>query len=49
MEADIPLIRTKLNIPQISAEFVGRSRLLEEFNQRLNRKVTLITAPAGFS
>jgi len=42
------LIRTKLNIPRTSGELVERPRLLDQLNQRLNRKVTLISAPAGF-
>ena len=48
METDIPLIRTKRNIPRISGFLVERPRLLDKLNQRLNRKVTLITPPAGF-
>ena len=48
MGTDILLIRTKLNIPEISADLVQCPRLLEKLNQRLNRKVTLVTAPAGF-
>jgi LuxR family maltose regulon positive regulatory protein len=54
------LIQTKLHIPQISNELVLRSRLIErldlglepngdvEANQEFRRKLTLVTAPAGY-
>jgi predicted amidohydrolase YtcJ len=48
MEFTSSLIRTKLNIPRINGDLVERPRLLDKLNQRLNRKVILITAPAGF-
>ncbi len=43
-----PLIRTKLNIPRISDDLIERPRLIERLNQGLSRKVTLISAPAGY-
>ena len=42
------LIQTKLHTPQINAELVKRPFLLQRLNQNPNRKLTLISAPAGF-
>jgi len=44
----IPLIRTKLQRPPIVGEHVHRSQLLERLDQRLQRPLTLVTAPAGY-
>ena len=43
-----PLLQTKLNIPPIRAELVSRPRLVEQLSAGLERKLTLISAPAGF-
>ena len=43
-----PILVTKLFIPQPRSEIVHRPRLLEQLNQGLHRKLTLISAPAGF-
>ena len=43
-----PLLQTKLYIPPIRSELVSRPRLTERLNGDLNRKLTLISAPAGF-
>ena len=43
-----PIVITKLFIPQPRSELVHRPRLLEQLNQGLTRKLTLISAPAGF-
>ena len=43
-----PLLRTKLYIPPVRQELVPRLRLIERLNAGLNRKLTLISAPAGF-
>lgn len=43
-----PLLTTKLYIPPIRAELVSRPRLIERLNAGLDRKLTLISAPAGF-
>jgi len=43
-----PLLQTKLYIPPVRPELVSRPRLLERLNAGLNRKLTLISAPAGF-
>jgi LuxR family maltose regulon positive regulatory protein len=43
-----PLLRTKLYIPPIRPEWVSRSRLVDRLNAGLNRKLALVSAPAGF-
>ena len=43
-----PLLSTKLYIPPLRRSLVKRSRLLERLNQGLHRKLTLVSAPAGF-
>ena len=43
----IPL-KTKLYIPPLRSELVSRSRLFDRLNQCIRRKLTLISAPAGF-
>ena len=42
------LIQTKLHIPQINDELVKRPFILQRLNQNPNRKLTLVSAPAGF-
>jgi len=42
------LLRTKLHQPQVRPEWVRRLRLEKRLNQGLDRKVTLVSAPAGF-
>ncbi len=45
-----PLLRTKLYLPRprSAAQLVPRPRLIERLNDGLDRKLTLISAPAGF-
>ena len=43
-----PILATKLYIPRLRPNVVRRSRLLERLNEGLYRKLTLISAPAGF-
>jgi LuxR family maltose regulon positive regulatory protein len=45
-----PILATKLYIPPLRPEFVPRPRLIERLNEgsRAGRKLTLISAPAGF-
>jgi len=43
-----PLLKPKLYIPPIRPELVPRPRLIERLNAGLHRKLTLISAPAGF-
>jgi LuxR family maltose regulon positive regulatory protein len=42
------LLTTKLYIPPVRPELVPRPRLIERLNAGLHRKLTLISAPAGF-
>jgi LuxR family maltose regulon positive regulatory protein len=42
------LLQTKLHIPSIRPELVPRLRLVERLNEGLHRKMTLVSAPAGF-
>ena len=49
-----PLLKTKVNAPQVRAEIVQRNRLLDWLNEGLqnadgfNRQLTLVSAPAGY-
>ena len=51
---ETPLLQTKLYIPPVRPELVSRSRLIDQLNKGLRqnqgfgRKLTLISAPAGF-
>ena len=42
------LLQTKLYIPPLRSNLVPRPRLIERLNEGLHRKLTLISAPAGF-
>ena len=42
------LLQTKLYIPPARPELVSRPRLIERLNAGIHRKLTLISAPAGF-
>ncbi len=42
------LLQTKLFVPRIRPSLVPRPRLIAKLNQGLHRKLTLISAPAGF-
>ena len=42
------LLATKFYIPPIRPELVSRHRLVEQLNNSLHHKLTLISAPAGF-
>ena len=46
--AQIPRLATKLYIPPLSADIVLRSRLTDQLNTGLTRRLTCISAPAGF-
>ena len=43
-----PILATKLYIPSLRSNLVRRPRLIERLNAGLQRKLTLISAPAGF-
>ena len=44
----IPILTTKLYKPRPSAELVPRRLLIKRLNRGLDRKLTLVSAPAGF-
>src|SRR6202165_5366183 len=43
-----PILATKLYLPRLRPNVVSRPRLLERLNEGLHRKLTLLSAPAGF-
>ncbi len=43
-----PLLETKLYVPKWRAGLVPRPRLIERLDQGIERKLTLVSAPAGF-
>jgi LuxR family maltose regulon positive regulatory protein len=43
-----PILATKLYIPTLGPNVISRPRLIERLNEGLYRKLTLISAPAGF-
>ena len=43
-----PILATKLYVPRLQPEVVFRPRLIERLNEGMHRKLTLISAPAGF-
>lgn len=47
-QAPIPILSPKLQIPPSRLLVVSRERLLEVLNRGLHRKLTLISAPAGY-
>ena len=47
-KADFRIIPTKLNRPAIDSHWIVRPRLLSAFDDALGRKLTLISAPAGY-
>lgn len=44
----VPLLETKLHIPQLHSSLVFRDRLVERLNEGLNRRLILLSAPPGF-
>ncbi len=45
---DTGLVRTKYSTPRANQYLVSRRRLHQKLNTSLNRKLTLVTAPAGY-
>ncbi|TMC59571.1 MAG: LuxR family transcriptional regulator, partial [Chloroflexi bacterium] len=43
-----PLLATKLYVPPSRGDWVARPRLLERLQAGVQRKLTLLSAPAGF-
>ncbi len=48
MVAGLPLLATKMHLPEWRPGSVSRPRLIEALNRRPGRKLSLISAPAGF-
>ena len=46
--ATSPLLETKLYVPRPRTGLVPRARLVERLDQGTERKLTLVSAPAGF-
>src|SRR5215204_4172097 len=46
--AGISLLETKLYVPRWRSSLVSRPRLVERLNQGIERKLTLVSAQAGF-
>lgn len=44
----VPLLTTKFYVPPFRREMISRPNLVERLNSGLRRKLTLISAPAGF-
>ena len=44
----ITLISTKLRTPQSNSDLINRPELIERLKQNQARKVTLVSAPAGY-
>jgi LuxR family maltose regulon positive regulatory protein len=42
------ILSTKLNVPPPRADWIARPRLVERLDEGLTRKLTLVSAPAGF-
>jgi len=47
-EVAMPLLETKLYIPRARPDIVPRQRLIERLDGGTNRRLTLVSAPAGF-
>jgi LuxR family maltose regulon positive regulatory protein len=43
-----PILATKLYVPPPQPKVVLRPRLIERLNEGMNRRLTLVCAPAGF-
>jgi len=48
MKTDIPVIRTKIIIPQRRREIISRPRLLSIMDDILELKLLILAAPAGY-
>src|SRR5512143_1966195 len=48
MSATIPISKTKILPPHRRSELLSRGRLLGEINASLDRKLILLSAPAGY-
>jgi LuxR family maltose regulon positive regulatory protein len=48
VSAEIPISRTKITVPERRADLLSRTRLLALIYQLLDKKLALISAPAGY-
>ncbi|NQU30001.1 MAG: tetratricopeptide repeat protein [Anaerolineae bacterium] len=48
LSAEIPISRTKIIVPERRSDFLSRKRLLALMYQLVDKKLTLISAPAGY-
>jgi LuxR family transcriptional regulator, maltose regulon positive regulatory protein len=48
MDTSIPILTTKLYVPSPRADSIPRERLLERLDEGFTRRLTLVSAPAGF-
>lgn len=46
--SDIPISKTKIILPKRRAELLSRARLLDILYERLDRKLIIVSAPAGY-
>lgn len=46
--ASTTLVATKLFVPQVRPNRVARTRLIDLLNEGVSRRITVITAPAGY-
>ena len=44
----VTLLRTKLYVPRLAADLIERPHLLAHLDRGLDRKLTLVSAPAGY-
>ena len=45
---DQPLLLLKFNIPKLKPNLIARPRLIQQLNEGLEKKLTILSAPAGF-
>ena len=47
-ELEVPIGKTKIVLPRRRTELLTRPRLLDILNERLDRKLIIVSAPAGY-
>jgi ATP/maltotriose-dependent transcriptional regulator MalT/DNA-binding SARP family transcriptional activator len=47
-ESEIPISKTKIILPRRRVDLLSRSRLLDILNERLDRRLIIVSAPAGY-
>jgi LuxR family maltose regulon positive regulatory protein len=48
MDLDIPITRTRIIVPRVRGDFLSRPRLLEILDGLIDKKLILVSAPAGY-